>query len=120
MPVFRLCFDLHRVYVRIISHVYQEAQLGADAEIRHGKEADLLNDRVACQLDLDTCVRMQVVNRHRRNLHDVANVEQVHPLRLVEVAEENAHVDGIQAKFEAFFGTQVLLLLHDPLGLVRI
>ena len=33
------------------------------------------------------------MDRQRRDLHDIANIEQVQPLALVEVSKENFHVD---------------------------
>lgn len=63
---------------------------------------------------------MQVVDRQRRDLHYVANVQQVHPLALVQVAEEDAHVDRVGLGLVRSFCPELLLLLDDPVGLVRI
>lgn len=120
MPVLALRLHLNRVDVGIVPHVDQESQFGRHAEVRDREEADLLYDRVPSELDLDAGGRVQVVDGQRGDLHDVPDVEQVHPLALIQVSEEDAHIYRVRERLVVGLRLELLLLLYDPVGLVRV
>lgn len=78
----------------------KEAQFRGHAEVGDGKVAYFLQDRVSTELEVDLLRRVQVMDRKRRDLHDVANVEEVEPLALVQIAEQYLHIDGVFQAWE--------------------
>ena len=77
----------------IVLGIGKKPQLRGHTEVRNCEVADLFQDGIATQLQVNLLRRVQVVDRQRRDLHDIANIEQVQPLALVEVSKENFHVD---------------------------
>ena len=75
--------------------------------------SDLFQDGIATQLQVNLLRRVQVVDCQRRDLHDIANIEQVQPLALVEVSKENFHVDRFfnTSQFASASALPVRLLL---------
>jgi hypothetical protein len=64
----------------------QESVLRAHTEVADGEEAHLFEEELARKLQLDSRLRQEVLQGERRYLHDIANVETIYPLRLVQVA----------------------------------
>ena len=93
----------------VVFRVRQKSQLRGHAEVGHGEVADLFQDGIATQLQINLLRRVQVVDSQRRDLHDVADIEQVQPLTLIQVAEEHLHVDYVLQAFE--FVSSFLALL---------
>ena len=67
----------------VVFRVGQKSQFRGHAEVGHGEVADLFQNRIATQLQIDLLRRVQVVDGQWRDLHDVADVEQVQPLTLI-------------------------------------
>ena len=84
----------------MVFRVGQKSQLRGHAEVGHGEVADLFQNGIATQLQVNLLRRVQVVDGQWRDLHDVADVEQVQPLTLIQVAEEHLHVDYVLQAFE--------------------
>ena len=53
--------------------------------VKSDRRSYLFENAVSGQFHLIGRVRVQIVDRHRRNLHDVPYVEQIEPLSLVQV-----------------------------------
>ena len=70
----------------------QEPELSPHAEVGHCKEAELLQHELSRKLDLDSRRRHEILERKWCNLHDIADVQRVDPLVLVEVPEDILHV----------------------------
>jgi len=90
----------HGVCVGLLLHLHDEAQLGGDAEVGHGQEADLLEDQLAAELVLDAGGGVDVLHREGRDLHDVPDVQRPNPVRLVQVAQQVAHVHLVEQRVE--------------------
>ena len=93
VPVLRV-LALEALLLDDLLQLMQEAVLRAHAEVADRKEAHLLEEELARQLQLDRRLRQEVLQGERRYLHDVADIEAVDPLRLVQVAQNVLHVAG--------------------------
>ena len=59
----------------LLFQLYDEADLGTDAEVAYAEETDRLQESKSVQLLFISPQRSQVFQLHRRDLHDVAYVE---------------------------------------------
>lgn len=82
----------------------QEAKLCWHAKVGHRQERDLywfmlpqniylFKYRVTCELHLNWGVGIEVMNSHRGNLHDVANVQKIQPLALIQISQKGFHIE---------------------------
>lgn len=95
MPKFTLCFDIDRVKGKLFLGADQEAQLSGDAEVRDGEESYFFEDGVSGQFDINLLIAVQVVNGEWRYLHNVSNIQQVQPLTLIQIPQQNFHVQRL-------------------------
>lgn len=51
----------------------------------------------------------------RSDLHDVSNIQEVHPLTLIQVPEEDPHVDRVGQGLVVYLRLELFLLVDDPL-----
>lgn len=91
VPVLRV-LALEALLLDNFLQLMQEAVLRSHAEVADGQEAHLFEEELARKLQLYCRLRQEVLQRERRYLHDVADVETVDPLRLVQVAQDVLHV----------------------------
>ena len=117
MPVLRV-LALERNAANRLIQLVQEAELGAHAKVADGKETELLEDEFARELDLNGRARQEVLEGERRNLHDVADVEGIYPLVLVEVAQDVLHVGVAYCEVQPAPQPRVCLLLARLCDLV--
>ena len=94
MPEFAHLFSLFLNFWLVVlgSGLEQEAHLRTHAEVGHRQYAELAEKRVPAQFDLILVLLEELLHRYRLDLHDVADVQIVDPLVLVEEAEHTAHV----------------------------
>jgi len=93
VPKLALLLDLRRVDHELLFRRNQKAQFRRHAEVANTQVADFLQNRVARQFHINTHSSVEVVDRQRRDLHDVADIQQEQPLRLVQIAQQHLHVE---------------------------
>eukprot|EP00354_Favella_ehrenbergii_P003012 CAMPEP_0170453494 /NCGR_PEP_ID=MMETSP0123-20130129/2059_1 /TAXON_ID=182087 /ORGANISM="Favella ehrenbergii, Strain Fehren 1" /LENGTH=129 /DNA_ID=CAMNT_0010715889 /DNA_START=3398 /DNA_END=3786 /DNA_ORIENTATION=- len=111
-------FTLERHPADRLVELMQKAELCAHTEVGDGQEAQLFEHELARQLNLNRCGREEVLQGERSNLHDVANVERVDPLVLVQVSQDVLHVCVAHLQGHAAAQSRVSLRLRrlDDVG----
>ena len=74
------------------ARLQQESHLRAHAEVRHDQDGEFAEERVPAQLHLVAALVEELLHGERLDLHDIADIQIVDPLVLVEEAEHAAHV----------------------------
>ena len=87
MPKFRLSLYLSNVNLQFFFVCNQEAQLGWDAEVRNGKEWNFFKYTVTPKLSVNLLFAVKIADSQGSDLHDIANIEQIEPFRLVEISK---------------------------------
>ena len=91
MPILRV-LSLEGLVLDLLLELVQESILCAHAEITDAEEAHFLEDEFTRELELEGRLAQEVLQSQRRDLHDVADVETVDPLRLIQVPKDVLHV----------------------------
>ena len=92
MPEFTLSLHVDWIKRQFFFRADEKAKLGRNAEVGNSQKGYLLENTVTAQLHINLLIAVQIVYCQRRDLHYVTNVEQVEPLALIEVSEQDFHV----------------------------
>jgi len=79
--------------LNLVLELDNESDLGGGAKVPHDQEANHLQKAVPCENLFVLPLVQQLFKLDRRDLHDVADVQILNPLRLVQEAEDVAQVD---------------------------
>ena len=91
----RRLFSIWTYAVVFVSQIWQKAKLGRDAKVWNGEIADFFENRVPWKLKIDFLRRIKVMNCQWCDLHYVTDIEQIKPLTLIQVAQENLHINSV-------------------------
>ena len=112
VPVLRV-FSLVGDSTNLLIQLMEETELCAHAEVGHCQETELLEHEFPRKLDLQSCRRHEVLQSQRGNLHNIANIQTVDPLVLVQVAKYVLHVCVADLKRHSTAQTGIGFLLTD-------
>ena len=86
MPELRLSLFDRSVELHVFLHLDDKADLCRVTEVRDGKSADLLNERLPCELQFVLALLNQVLDFVWLKLHDAADAQLRCPFTLIQVA----------------------------------
>lgn len=98
MPKLRLSFDLLHVDIEFLFAVDHESELGGDTEKWNCQERNLLKHAIPGELHIDLLFTVEIMNGQWRDLHNIAYVQQMQPLRLIQVSKQYFHVNLLVVK----------------------
>ena len=101
---FELSFLLY-FWLQVLSpRLKQESHLSAHAEVWHNQNWEFSEERVSAELHLVICLLKKVFHADRLDLHNIADVEVINPLILIQKPKHTTHV--------WLFFLQVLILIQ--------
>ena len=91
MPVLWI-FTIKKLVLNLFFQLMEEPVLSAHAKVTNCKETHLLKNKFSWKFQLYCCLTQEVLQSQWWNLHNIANVETVYPLTLIQIAKNVLHV----------------------------